>query len=133
MASAATPAAPAALGLSTIGQIAITVTDIDRAVAFYRDTLGIKLLFQVPNLAFFDCGGIRLMISVSEKPNETYSSVIYFKVPDIHQVFRTLTARGAASEREPHLIAPMPDHDLWMAFFRDPDRNLLALMSEVPR
>jgi methylmalonyl-CoA/ethylmalonyl-CoA epimerase len=127
------PAAPAPLGLSTIGQIAITVTDVDRAVRFYRDTLGMKFLFQVPNMAFFDCDGVRLMISVSEKPNETYSSVIYFKVPDIHQVFRTLAAHGVASEGEPHLIARMPDHDLWMAFFRDPDRNLLALMSEVLR
>jgi methylmalonyl-CoA/ethylmalonyl-CoA epimerase len=133
MASASMPAAPAPLGLSTIGQIAITVTDVDRATAFYRDTLGMKFLFQVPSMAFFDCDGVRLMISVSEKPNQTYSSVIYFKVPDIQQVFRTLTARGVSSEREPHLIARMPDHDLWMAFFRDPDRNLLALMSEVPR
>jgi methylmalonyl-CoA/ethylmalonyl-CoA epimerase len=133
MASVSIPAAPAPLGLSTIGQIAITVTDVDRAVRFYRDTLGMKFLFKVSNMAFFDCDGVRLMISASEKPDETYTSVIYFKVPDIHQVFRALTARGAVSEREPHLIAPMPDHDLWMAFFRDPDRNLLALMSEVPR
>jgi catechol 2,3-dioxygenase-like lactoylglutathione lyase family enzyme len=121
------------LGLSTIGQIAFTVTDVDRAVQFYRDTLGMKFLFQVPNMAFFDCDGVRLMISAAEKPGEIFSSVIYFKVPDIQQVFRTLIERGAASEREPHLIARMPDHDLWMAFFRDPDHNLLALMSEVPR
>ena len=120
-------------GLSTIGQIAITVTDVDRAVRFYRDTLGMKFLFQVPNMAFFDCDGVRLMLTAPEKPNETYSSAIYFKVSDIHQVFGTLTARGVVSEGEPHLIAPMPDHDLWMAFFRDPDRNLLALLSEVPR
>ena len=92
-----------------------------------------KFLFQVPNMAFFDCDGVRLMLSPPEKPGETYNSVIYFKVPDIHQVFQTLAARGVVSEGEPHLIARMPDHDLWMAFFRDPDRNLLALMSEVPR
>ena len=133
MAAASMPAATAAFGLSTIGQIAITVTDVDRAVQFYRDTLGIKFLFQVPNMAFFDCDGVRLMLSPPEKPGETYSSVIYFKAPDIHQVFRTLAARGVVSEGEPHMIARMPDHDLWMAFFRDPDRNLLALMSEVPR
>ena len=133
MASASMPAGPAPLGLSTIGQIGITVTDVDRAVRFYRDTLGMKFLFQVPNMAFFDCDGVRLMVTASEKPGETYNSVIYFKVPDIHQVFQTLAARGVASEGEPHLIARMPDHDLWMAFFRDPDRNLLALMSEVPR
>jgi len=120
-------------GLSTIGQIAITVTDVDRAVQFYRDTLGMKFLFQFPNLAFFDCDGVRLMLSPPEKPGETYSSAIYFKVRDIQHVFQSLTSRGVVSEREPHMIARMPDHDLWMAFFRDPDRNLLALMSEVPR
>jgi catechol 2,3-dioxygenase-like lactoylglutathione lyase family enzyme len=127
-------AASAALfGLSTIGQIGITVTDIDRAIAFYRDTLGMKLLFQIPNMGFFDCAGVRLMLSISERPAETYSSILYFKVPDIQQAFETLIGRGAAFEGEPHLIARMPDHDLWMAFFRDPDRNLLALMSETPR
>ena len=133
MAAASMPAAPAAPGLSTIGQIAITVADVDRAIRFYRDTLGMKFLFQFPNLAFFDCDGVRLMLSAAEKPGETYSSVVYFKVPDIRQVFQGLTSRGVASEGEPHMIARMPDHDLWMAFFRDPDRNLLALMSEVPR
>jgi len=133
MAAASMPAAPAAPGLSTIGQIAITVTDVDRAVRFYRDTLGIEFLFQVPNLAFFDCDGVRLMISASEKPGEIYNSVVYFKVLDIQRVFQSLIARGVAFEGEPHMIARMPDHDLWMAFFRDPDRNLLALMSEVPR
>ena len=133
MAAASMPAAPAAPGLSTIGQIAITVTDVDRAVRFYRDTLGIEFLFQVPNLAVFDCDGVRLMISASEKPGEIYNSVVYFKVLDIQRVFQSLIARGVAFEGEPHMIARMPDHDLWMAFFRDPDRNLLALMSEVPR
>jgi methylmalonyl-CoA/ethylmalonyl-CoA epimerase len=126
-----TAAAP--FGLSTIGQIAITVTEVDRAIAFYRDVLGMKFLFQVPNMGFFDCGGVRLMIGGSEKPGEQYSSPIYFKVPDIQQAFQSLSQRGAPFEREPHLLARMPDHDLWMAFFRDPDRNLLALMSEVPR
>jgi catechol 2,3-dioxygenase-like lactoylglutathione lyase family enzyme len=121
------------IGLSAIGQIGITVTDIDRAVAFYRDTLGMKLLFQVPNMGFFDCAGVRLMLSMSERPTETYSSILYFKVPHIQQAFETLSGRGAPFEGEPHMIAQMPDHDLWMTFFRDPDRNLLALMSEVPR
>jgi methylmalonyl-CoA/ethylmalonyl-CoA epimerase len=118
-------------GLSTIGQIAITVTDVARAIAFYRDTLGIKLLFQMPNMGFFDCGGVRLMLSGSDKPGETFSSVIYFKVADIQTAAKELAARGVAFEREPHMIAKLPDHELWMAFFRDPDRNLLALMSEV--
>src|SRR5215475_1326568 len=118
-------------GLSAIGQIAITVTDVERAIAFYRDTLGMKLLFQVPNLGFFDCGGVRLMLSGAEKPGEHYSSVIYFRVSDLQEACRELAARGLVFEQEPHMIARMADHDLWMAFFRDPDRNLLGLMSEV--
>jgi len=125
--------APAPFGLAVIGQIGITVTDVDRAVAFYRDTLGMKLLFQVPGMGFFDCAGVRLMLSVSERPAETYSSILYFKVPDIQEAHRTMAGRGVAFEGEPHMIARMPDHDLWMAFFRDPDRNLLALMSAVAR
>ena len=120
-------------GLSAIGQIAITITEVDRAIDFYRDTLGIEFLFQVPNMAFFECGGVRLMLSGVEQPGSAYSSVIYFKVPDIHAAFETLTGRGVVFEREPHLLARLAGHDLWMAFFRDPDRNLLALMSEVPR
>jgi methylmalonyl-CoA/ethylmalonyl-CoA epimerase len=118
-------------GLSTIGQIALTVTDVDRAIAFYRDTLGIKLLFQVPNMGFFDCGGVRLMLSGSEDGAQPSGPVIYFKITDIQQAFATIRDRGAMIEREPHLVARMPGIDLWMAFFRDPDGNLLALMSEV--
>ena len=118
-------------GLSTIGQIAVTVTDVPRAIAFYKDTLGLKLLFQMPAMGFFDCGGVRLMLSTSEKPGETYSSILYFKVADIKDAWRELVSRGITVEREPHMIAKMPDHELWMAFFRDPDRNVMALMSEV--
>jgi len=118
-------------GLGQIGQIALTVSDIGRAVAFYRDSLGMRFLFQVPNLAFFDCDGIRLMLSLLEKAAEGSSSVIYYKVADIQRAFETLASRGVSFEGKPHLIAKMPDHELWMAFFRDPDRNLLALMSEV--
>ena len=120
-------------GLSTIGQIAITVKEVDRAIAYYRDVLGMKLLFQVPNMGFFACDGVRLMITGAEKPDEQHSSVIYFKVSNIQKAFESLWQRGVPFEGEPHLLARMPDHDLWMAFFRDPDRNLLALMSEVPR
>ncbi|HWB86815.1 MAG TPA: VOC family protein [Bryobacteraceae bacterium] len=126
-------ATSAPFGLSVIGQIALTATDLGRAVPFYRDQLGMKLLFQVPNMAFFDCGPVRLMLSAAEKPAQHYSSIIYFKVPDIQEAFEHLSARHVPFERVPHLVAPMPDHDLWMAFFRDPDANLLALMSEVPR
>jgi methylmalonyl-CoA/ethylmalonyl-CoA epimerase len=120
-------------GLGPIGQIALTVTDTERAIEFYRDKLGMRFLFQFPGLAFFDCGGVRLMLSNPDRPNEeTISgSVIYFKVADIQVAAHALASRGVIFEQEPHLIARLPDHDLWMAFFRDPDRNLLALMCEV--
>jgi methylmalonyl-CoA/ethylmalonyl-CoA epimerase len=116
------------LRLAQIGQIAQPVADLDRAIAFYRDILGMKFLFRVPNLAFFDCAGVRLMLDV---PAEPHSSTLYFKVDDLERAYETLVSRGVAFEAKPHMIAKMPDHELWMAFFRDPDRNLLALMSEV--
>jgi predicted enzyme related to lactoylglutathione lyase len=120
-------------GLSTIGQIAVPVQDLDRAVEFYRDVLGLPLLFQAPpGLAFFDAGGIRLLI---ERPPEKEfahpSSVIYFKVDDIQAMHGAMLERGVAFRREPHLIARLPDHDLWMAFFSDGEGNTHALMSEV--
>jgi methylmalonyl-CoA/ethylmalonyl-CoA epimerase len=82
-------------------------------------------------MAFFDCAGIRLMISAAEKSGESYSSIVYFKVPNMQDAWRELTTRGITVEREPHMIARLSDHELWLAFFRDPDRNLLALMCEV--
>jgi catechol 2,3-dioxygenase-like lactoylglutathione lyase family enzyme len=118
-------------GLGPIGQVALTITDLDRAVDFYRDKLGLRFLFQVPRLAFFDCGGVRLMLGPAEKSGEQFSSVIYFRVDSIQAAYETMSARGVAFEAAPHLVAKMPDHELWMAFFRDPDRNLLALMCEV--
>jgi catechol 2,3-dioxygenase-like lactoylglutathione lyase family enzyme len=122
------------LALSTIGQIALVVHDVERSTAFYRDTLGMRFLFAAgPNLAFFDCDGIRLMLTHPEKDFDRPGSVIYFKVGDIKGAFETLKERGVAFIDEPHLIAPMPDHDLWMAFFRDLDGNPLALMGEMPK
>jgi methylmalonyl-CoA/ethylmalonyl-CoA epimerase len=124
--------AQARLQLGVIGQIAVPVTNLERAVTFYRDTLGINYLFQVPNLAFFDCAGVRLMLDIPQDGSGAQgSSVIYFKVDDINSAYQTLTSLGARFEGKPNLIAKMPDHELWMAFFRDPDKNLLALMSEV--
>jgi methylmalonyl-CoA/ethylmalonyl-CoA epimerase len=117
-------------GLSSIGQIAMTSHDIARTVGFYRDKLGIRFLFEAPNMAFFDCGGIRLMLGPSEGAP---SSTVYFKVDDIQTAADALKARGVEFERDPHLVAKMPDHDLWLAFFRDPDRNTLALMCEKKR
>jgi len=119
------------LQLGPLGQIAMPVTNIDRAVAFYRDQLGLKFLFQFPNLAFFDCGGVRLLLDVPPDSAERRGSVLYFKVSNIEGAFQTLSARDVPFEGRPHLVARMPDHELWMAFFRDPDRNLLALMSEI--
>jgi len=119
------------LHLSQIGQIAVPVTDLARAVAFYRDTLGMKFLFQVPNLAFFDRAGVRLMLDVPEDKKEHHSFVVYYKVDDIQRAYQILSSRSVPFEDKPHRIAKMPDHELWMAFFRDPDRNIPALMSEV--
>lgn len=124
--------ATASFGLWQIGQIAITVREIKPAVAFYRDTLGMRFLFEAPNLAFFDCAGVRLMLTLPEKPEFDHpSSILYFRVADIQAAYDSLRARGVRFEDQPHLIARMPDHDLWMAFFRDIENNLLALMAEV--
>src|SRR5881394_148532 len=118
--------------LGALGQIGLTITDLEKAVSFYRDTLGMKHLFSAPPaMAFFAAGNLRLLLSRPEKPDsERFSCVIYFKVEDIQEARDALAARGVAFEREPHLVARMPDHELWLAFFRDPDRNLLALMCE---
>jgi methylmalonyl-CoA/ethylmalonyl-CoA epimerase len=122
----------AELTLSTIGQIAMRAKDIPRAIAFYRDTLGMRHLFTFGTLTFFDCGGVRLMLGIPEKPEFDHpGSVLYFKVDDIRTAHATLEARGVAFEGPPHLIAKMPDHELWMAFFRDSESNLLALMCEI--
>lgn len=118
------------IALNEIGQIAIVVKDIARATSFYRDKLGMKYLFAAGNLAFFDCGGVRLMLSLPEQDQST-NSVIYFKVAAIAEVRQQMQSRGVQFVDEPHLIARMADHELWMAFFRDSEGNLLGLMSEV--
>jgi predicted enzyme related to lactoylglutathione lyase len=121
------------LQLSCLGQIALTVRDLDRAVAFYRDILGMRFLFEAPpKLAFFDCGGLRLMLAVPEEPEFDHpSSILYYKVEDIEEAWEGLSEAGVDLRRPPHLLARMKDHDLWMAFFRDTEGNMLALMSEV--
>lgn len=121
------------IGISRVGQIAINAHDVDRAVTFYEDVLGLKLLFKAgPGLAFLDCGGVRLMLTLPEKPEFDHpSSILYFAVPDIQAAHAAMKATGVAFEDEPHLIARMPDHDLWMVFFRDSEGNLMGLMSEV--
>lgn len=125
--------AASSVGVSQIGQIAINVHDLDRAVAFYRDVLGIPLLFQFPGLAFFQCGEVRLMLGQPEKPEfDHHGSIIYYKVVDIHQAYQSLKAQNVEMIDEPHLIARMPDHELWMFFFYDPDKNTLGVMAELP-
>ncbi len=114
-----------------IGQIAITVKQLDRAIAFYRDVLGLPFLFEADKMAFFDCGGTRLMLGPSENGDATWSSIIYYKTADIQRSAELLSTRGVQFESQPRLIARMPDHQLWMAFFRDTEDNLAALMSEV--
>lgn len=120
------------LALTSIGQVAINARDLARAVAFYRDTLGIPFLFQIPQAAFFDCGGVRLMVGVAEAPEHDHpASILYYRVSDIRAAHEALQASGVRFEDEPHLVARMPDHELWMCFFRDSEENLLALMEEV--
>ena len=118
--------------LDQIGQISIRVHDIERAVAFYRDGLGLEFLFDAGPLAFLMCGDVRLMLAKPESDEFDHpSSTLYFRVDDIHAARDELIGRGVPFDDEPHLIAKMPDHELWMAFFRDPDRNVHGLMAEV--
>jgi predicted enzyme related to lactoylglutathione lyase len=122
------------IAISEIGQIAINVHDTNRAVEFYRDTLGLKLLFTAGHLAFLECGGVGLMLSQPERPELDHpASILYFKVTDIQSAHAQLLARNAKTEGEPHIVARMPDHDLWLAEFRDSEGNVMDLMSEVPR
>jgi methylmalonyl-CoA/ethylmalonyl-CoA epimerase len=123
------------IGITHLGQIAVNAKDVERATAFYQNVLGLKLLFKAPpGLAFFDCGGVRLMLDRAEKPEFDHpSSILYFAVPDIQTAHGELKASGVRFEDEPHLIASMPAHDLWMTFFHDSEGNMLALMSEVAR
>src|SRR3984957_19327864 len=129
-----TSATASGIAITEIGQIAINVNDTNRAIEFYRDTLGLKLLFTAGNLAFFDCGGVRLMLTQPERPEFDHpASILYFKVADIHSAHARLKEREAKMEGEPHVVARMPDHDLWLAEFRDSEGNIMALMAEVRR
>ena len=121
------------LEITGVGQIGINCQDLKRATEFYRDTLGMRMLYEFPGLAFFDCGGVRLMLSKAEKPEFDHpASIIYYRVTDIQQTARTLRERGVTLEHEPSVIAKMPDHDLWMCFIRDSEGNFIGLMAEVP-
>lgn len=119
-------------GLQAIAQVALTVASVERATEFYQHTLGLTLLFKAPPaLAFFSAGSVRLMLSAPEGDFRAGGgSVIYFRVGDIELAHRELAGRGVAFSDEPHLVARMPDHELWMCFLKDPDGNTLGLMEE---
>ena len=123
----------AGFGLRQIGQIRIQVTDVDRAVAFYRDVLGMTFLYAFPGMGFFDADGVRLMLVEPEGRAFGGESAIYYRVRDIGEAVGTLESRGVTFDDQPHVVHRDPTYDLWMAFFRDPDGNVLALMSEVPK
>jgi methylmalonyl-CoA/ethylmalonyl-CoA epimerase len=122
----------AGVGITRIGQIAINAHDVERATAFYENVVGLKLLFKAgPGLSFFDCGGVRLMLSRAEDPKLDHkASILYYRVPNIEAAHEALAARGVRFEQGPHLVARMPDHELWLADFYDSEDNLLALMTE---
>ncbi len=127
-------ATAASMAIQNIGQISIIVKDVERATAFYRDVLGLRLLFTVPSMAFFDCGGVRLMLGTASSAEYDHpSSILYFRVSDINSGHQRLVAHGVEIIAPPRLIAPMPTHDLWMTAFRDSEGNIHQLMSEVPR
>lgn len=115
-----------------LGQIAITVSDVEVVLPFYRDVLGLTFLFSPgPTLAFLQCGTVRLMLSAPQGAGTVGgNSVLYFRVHNITDAHRDIVSRGARSEREPQLTARMPDHELWIGFIRDPDNNLIGLMEE---
>jgi methylmalonyl-CoA/ethylmalonyl-CoA epimerase len=117
-----------------IGQLAIPVADLQRAVTFYRDVLGLRFLFDAPpGLAFLECGGVRLMLTRKQESELTPAAgVIYYRVADLDAAYQTLRTRGAVFVDRPHRIARLADHELWMVFLRDPDDHLLALMAERP-
>ena len=119
--------------LTTIGQIAVTVRDIPRATAFYRDVLGVPFLFEAPGMAFFQAGDTRLMLGLPENERQNFASILYFRVDDINGAYSDLKGKGVAFTHEPRLVHRGSQSDLWLAFFSDPDANTMALMSEVAR
>ena len=119
--------------LSEIGQVALTVRDLARAKDFYQSTLGMQFLFEAGTMAFFQCGTIRLMIGESAEAVSNEATLLYFRVSDIHTVHAVLKKRDVLIVQEPHLVARMKSHDLWISFLKDPDGNTLGLMSEITR
>ena len=120
-------------GLSAIGQISIAVKDVDRAIAFYRDVLGMKFLFQFPGMGFFDAGGVRLYLTIPEKQEFAGTSILYYRVSDILQAAQALEQRGVSFREKPHLVHQDERHELWLGMFNDSEGNPIALMSEIPK
>jgi methylmalonyl-CoA/ethylmalonyl-CoA epimerase len=130
MTSNGTPAGPA-VHLDRIGQIAISVSDVERSKEFYGETLGMKHLFDAGPMAFYQCGEVRFMIGAgNEKTVAPGGTILYFRVEDIHAAHAALEEKDVYFMNEPHLVAKMPDHELWMAFLKDPDGYTIGLMSE---
>lgn len=122
-----------AFSLNQLGQVSLSVDDVDAAERFYSEALGLKKLYRFGDLVFFDCAGVRLFIEKSEQNPLPKSSVLYFRTPDLRTALPALQKRGVTFTHDPHCIAKMEDHDLWMAFFTDPAGNTLALMQEAPK
>ncbi len=122
------------LAQATLAQVSVNARDLPRAVAFYRDVLGVPHLFDAgPALSFFNCGGVRLMVSTAEKGEFDHaSSILYFQVADIEAAHRELSAEGVHFRDQPHFVAPLGPKELWMSFFDDTEGNVMALVSEKP-
>ena len=120
-----------AVRFEKIGQIAVTVRDLTRSKHFYQHVLGMKPLFDAGNMAFFQCGDIRFTIGLAEKQTPIGGTILYFIVQDIQATHAVLKEQNVEIVQEPHLVARMPDHELWIAFVKDPDGNVLGMMSEV--
>jgi len=119
--------------LDDIGQIAVTVSDLARSKDFYQNVLGLQFLFDAGPMSFLQCGKIRFAIGTTDKPVSPGGTILYFRVADIEETHTKLAARGVEFVQKPHLVAKMPDHDLWLAFLSDPDKNPIGLMCEIPR
>lgn len=119
--------------LQVIGQIHVGVRDIRRAVSFYRDVLGMSLLFEVPEqgMAFFDCGGVRLYLGTDSSDELPSNPLIYYRVADMDEAYRILKGRGVEFSREPHVVHRTPEYELWLAGFQDPEGNFIHIMCEA--
>lgn len=118
--------------IQKVGQIGVPVQNLERALTFYQDTLGLKLLFNTDSLAFLQCEGVRIFLSLPEKEEFSQSSsVIYFQVEDLTKVYNELKEKGVSFVDEPHIVGKMDRTEIWMAFFKDTENNTHAFMSEV--